>query len=97
VYFDIRAGSIDGPIVYSADDRSAPHFHSQGTPWGCNAAVATGGFEDRAYSLCADATITCVLEDVHRVGAPSDLVPGLNYLTNGVDGAADFFPMQVFT
>ena len=97
VYFDIRAYSINGPIIYSADEESAPHFHSYATPWGNSAALNAGAFEDRAYSLCDDTTATCILTDVHRVGAPSDKIAGLNFLTNGVDGSADFFPMQIFS
>ncbi len=97
VYFDLRAGSINGPIIYSADDQSAPFFHSYGTPWGCSAALSDGGFEDKAYTVCDDISESCLLKDIHRVIAPSDLLEGVNFHLDGLSSAQDFFPMQVFS
>jgi hypothetical protein len=92
VYFDVRRGSINGPIVYSVNDDTAPFFHSYDTPWGCSASRASVGFVDAARGICVGNA--CVINDEHKVGAPSDLLRGVNFQMNGRNGSADFFPMQ---
>lgn len=96
VHFDIRSGSVNGPIVYSSDETTSPHFTSEDTPWGCATSQMRGGFVDRGMICVRVLTKSiCAVTDQHGVNAPADLIPGVNFRMDGASSAQDFFPMEL--